>query len=260
MRRSPFLSPSDPIPLAMASEFSAAGPFPKTRRSVIAALGADDAMERARSFEVLARTYWRPVYAHVRLRFRRPPEEARDLTQEFFARALEKRWLRSYDASQARFRTYLRTCLDRFVIDALRDERREKRGGGALRLALDFDVAEAELPAGATPDACFDEEWTRALFAGAVATLAATCRERGKPHVFALFERYVLDDLGDDAAPRPSYADLAREHGISVTDVTNHLAWARREFRAAALDALREITASDEEFRAEARDLFGVEP
>lgn len=241
----------------MASDFSP-GPFPPTRRSVIAALGSDDAVTRARSFEILARAYWRPVYAHVRLRFRRPPEEARDLTQEFFARALEKRWLRTFDPDKALFRTYLRTCLDRFVMDALRDERREKRGGGALRLALDFDVAEAELPTTSSPEACFDDEWTRVLFAGAVAALEATCIAKDKPHVFTLFRKYVLD-ADDETKPRPTYAALAEELGISVTDVTNHLAWARREFRAAALESLREITASEEELRSEARALFGVD-
>jgi hypothetical protein len=142
-----------------------------------------------------------------------------------------------------------------------------------MRLALDFDVAEDELPSVATDvEACFDAEWTRALLASAVASLEASCRERGKNVVFAVFRRYVLDDeVGDgpssdtahaengDATKRPSYAVLARELGISVSDVTNHLSWARREFRRLALESLREITATEEEFRSEAQALFGVD-
>ena len=74
---------------------------------------------------------------------------------------------------------------------------------------------------------------------------------------FALFERYDLE--GAEAHDRPTYAQLAADHGLPVTQVTNHLHWARRELRAAVLDKLREITASEEEFRSEARALLGVE-
>jgi hypothetical protein len=67
-------------------------------------------------------------------------------------------------------------------------------------------------------------------------------------------------DLESDGKPAVSYADLAREFQIAPTDVTNHLAYARREFRRIALERLREMTGSEEEFRREARALLGVEP
>jgi hypothetical protein len=72
---------------------------------------------------------------------------------------------------------------------------------------------------------------------------------------FALFERYDLND----ADPKPSYAQLAAEFGLAATDVTNYLAFARREFRRRVLDQLREMTATEEEFRREAQALLGVE-
>jgi hypothetical protein len=75
---------------------------------------------------------------------------------------------------------------------------------------------------------------------------------------FTLFERYDLQ--GADDPDRPSYAQLAGDTGLPVTQVTNHLHWARREFRAAVLVTLCEITASEAEFRAEARALLGVDP
>ena len=80
----------------------------------------------------------------------------------------------------------------------------------------------------------------------------------GKEVAFTLFERYDLE--GAEDPERPSYAQLAAETGLPVTQVTNHLHWARREFRAAVLENLREITASEAEFRAEARALLGVDP
>jgi DNA-directed RNA polymerase specialized sigma24 family protein len=70
-----------------------------------------------------------------------------------------------------------------------------------------------------------------------------------------LFERYDLEDADER---RLSYEQLAREFGLSVTDVTNHLAFARREFRRIALEKLREMTATEEEFRREASALFGL--
>ncbi|MGH9905544.1 MAG: hypothetical protein ACRD8U_08190 [Pyrinomonadaceae bacterium] len=70
-----------------------------------------------------------------------------------------------------------------------------------------------------------------------------------------LFELYDLEDEGE----KISYEELAKRFGVKTTDVTNYLAFARREFRKIVLDHLREITASDEEFRTEARMLLGVE-
>ena len=238
--------------------------FPPTRRSAIAAVGSDDPAERARSFDILVRAYWKPVYAHVRVKWNRSTDDARDLTQGFFARAFEKRYFADYDPAKALFRTYLKTCLDRFVMEAARGERREKRGGGAVRLSLDFDVAEDELrrlgPRNPEDvDACFDAEWTRSLLAAAVDALEVVCTEKGKEAYFAVFRRYVLDGDGaaSDGKARPSYAAVAAELGLTASDVTNYLSWARREFRRVILEKLREITATEDELRAEARALIG---
>ena len=73
---------------------------------------------------------------------------------------------------------------------------------------------------------------------------------------FGLFELYDLDDGVN--APKRSYASLAEELGVTVTDVTNYLSSARREFRRTVLEKLRDITASEEEYKAEARAILGV--
>jgi len=248
----------------MAADFRSPA-FPATRRSAVAAVGSDDPAERARSFDVLVRAYWKPVYKHVRLKWSRDVTDAGDLTQGFFARAFEKRWFADYEREKALFRTYLKSCLDRYVMEALRDEKRQKRGGDAVRLSLDFGFAEAELarsgpPNAASVDAVFDAEWMRSLLASAVESLDALCAEQGKETYARAFKRYVLDADGDGRDARPSYAVLAAELGIAVTDVTNYLAWTRREFRRLVLEALREITATEEEWRSEARAVLGVDP
>jgi hypothetical protein len=92
----------------------------------------------------------------------------------------------------------------------------------------------------------------------AVEQLRVSYASAGKTAAFRLFERYHLSDSPDNATL--SYEVLAEEFHLSVSAVTNHLAAARREFRKIALEELRKLTASQEEFREEARDLLGATP
>jgi DNA-directed RNA polymerase specialized sigma24 family protein len=236
--------------------------FPLTRHSVLLSIASPEEPQRRRGLEVLAEAYWRPVYKYLRLRWGAAAEEAEDLTQGFFARALEKGFFAQYDPQRARFRTWLRTCLDGFVSNERAAARRLKRGGGAALLPLDFAEAEAELAGSAAwPEADVEErfrrEWVRALFAGAVAELQEECRAAGKGVRFALFERYDLDPPPEG---RPTYAQLAGDFALPVTQVTNHLSAVRRDFRRLVLARLRAATGSEDEFRAEARDLLGGMP
>jgi DNA-directed RNA polymerase specialized sigma24 family protein len=237
--------------------------FPATRPSVVRDLGSVDPAARAAAFDALARSYWQPVYAYIRVRWRRGPEDAQDLTQAFFARAFERDYLAKYDPRIARFRTFVRTCLDGFLANHDKSEARLKRGGGWTITPVDFQRFDADLSAHARsdepdPERWFHREWVRGLFGRAVERLRAHCDARGHADAFLLFTRYDVDPDGD--GPRPTYAALAREIGRPVTDVTNELAWARRAFREIVLDLLRTICATDEEFRAEARDLLGIDP
>jgi RNA polymerase sigma factor (sigma-70 family) len=241
--------------------------FPATRHSILAAVRSDDAEVRARGLEALARTYWKPVYKYVRVRWGATPQDAEDLTQEFFGRALAQETFARYDARQARFRTFLRLCLDGVVANERKAARRLKRGGGTRTVplhVLDFAGAEGEVrrqaePVGMDPEEYFRREWVRSLFGIAVETLRERCESAGKHVHFALFERYDLDGDTGVHESRVTYARLAEQFGIPVTQVTNHLAFVRREFRRIVLEQLRDLSASDEEFRADALDLLGVD-
>jgi RNA polymerase sigma factor (sigma-70 family) len=224
---------------------------------VLAAQSKDPAA-RSRAIAALTAAYWKPVYKYVRRKWNISSENAADFTQEFFTRLLEKEFLDSYDSSKGRLRTFLRTCADRLVLNQARDAQRLKRGAGSAHFPLDFAEAEQELTTVAgsvSPEDCFDREWVRSVFVLGLKKLRASCRSGGKTIQFELFERY---DLSDPDA-KPSYAQLAGEFGLAVTDVTNYLAFARREFRRSVLDQLREMTASEQEFRREAQALLGVE-
>ena len=246
------------------------GVFPLTRPSAVSDLLSGDPARRARSLDIVVRGYWKPVYKYLRARWRVAPETAEDLTQEFFARAFEKNTLARFDSERARFRTFLRVCLDGFVANEHKAAGRMKRGGGLSFVSLDFATAEAELQErpsvtganGATipgpdDDDFFRQEWIRALFADAAAALREACVAAGKDVHFAVFQRY---DLDENAGGRPTYAQLASELGIPVTQVTNYLAFARRELRRLLRERLHALCASDDEFRLEARELFGVDP
>jgi RNA polymerase sigma factor (sigma-70 family) len=236
--------------------------FPLTRHSVVRAIASADPEARRQAYDAIVRSYWRPVYAYIRVRWRRDAADAQDLTQEFFTRALEKEYLARYDASKARFRTFVRTCLDGFLSKDYEAMHRQKRGGGIRIESLDFARADADLAAhvrsnAGDPESWFRREWTRALFADAVERLRAECDAAGRLQAFDVFVRYDLD--GPDAPVKPTYAAIAKDLGLAVTDVTNQLAWARRAFRGGVLDAIRAFCATEEEFRAEARDLLGVD-
>jgi RNA polymerase sigma factor (sigma-70 family) len=238
------------------------GSFPRTRLSVVRALGSREEAIRLPAFAALVEGYWRPSYKYLRVRWRLPAEDAEDLTQEFFARVLEKRYFDRYEPGRARFRTYLRTCLDRFAANRRRSARRLKRGGAVTTLSLDFAGVEGELErsgggaaarAAADPESYFHREWRRALFHDAVAELRETCAAAGKERRFEVFERYDL--RGGEGL---TYARLGEELGLPATQVTNHLSWARRELRRILLDRLRRVCGSEEELAAEARDLLGA--
>jgi RNA polymerase sigma factor (sigma-70 family) len=238
------------------------GRFPATRWSVIEGARSVDGEERKRALDKLCEAYWRPVYKYVRLRWDRDTADAQDLTQGFFAEVLERELLNRFDAGKSRLRTYLRLCVDSFVMNQDKAARRQKRGGEVRHLALDFCGAEEELagvaidPATiASPESLeefFEKEWVRSLFTLAVEDLRALCVERGRERDFRLFEVYDLE--GDE---RVSYADLAKQYEIPVTDVTNALARARREFRRIALERLRVTCSSEEEFQRETKATFG---
>lgn len=236
--------------------------FPQTRRSVVLGVKSEDPRERAQALDTLVAAYWRPVYRHVRVRWRVREEEAEDLAQGFFTVALEKGWLGRFDPGRGKFRSYLLSCLEGYVANERRAGRRLKRGGGAAFVPLettdaDGDTHELPLPDHTDLEAEFRREWARSLFALAVETLRTRCAGTSRAVAFALFERYDIE--GADTPSRPRYAELAAEFGLPLTQVTNHLHWARRELRTTVLEKLREITAGEEEFRAEARALLGKE-
>ena len=239
--------------------------FPVTNQSAIAAARSADHVTRERAFATILNSYWKPAYKYIRLKWQANNEDAKDLTQGFFANAFEKNHFANYDARKASFQTFLRTCLDGFVANQRKAGQRLKRGGDVNHFQLDFVSAEDEIAMQATnvepnfhlsPEEYFHREWVRWMFTMAVDALRERCETAGRGVHFQLFEAY---DLGDGEDANVSYASLAETFGLDQATVNNYLAATRRDFRRIVLEKLREITATDEEFRTEARSLLGVD-
>jgi len=233
--------------------------FPATRLSVVERTRSGDEETRRIALGAIVDAYWKPAYKYLRVKWSLDPDQAADLTQEFFAAALEKEVVEKYEPSRARFRTYLRMCLDGFASNARKAERRLKRGGGVMLVPLDFETAEGEIathePAvDADVDELFYREWIRALLERSVEDLRRHAEAAGRPEMFEVFKRY---ELREDADARPTYTAIAAALNLTSATVTNHLAAMRKQFRKIVLDRLRDLTSSEEEWESEAARLFG---
>ncbi len=239
--------------------------FPETHRSAVLAVRSRDEQERARALEAVVAAYWRPVYRHLRARWRAREDEAEDLAQGFFAAALEKGWLARYEPARGPLpHAICSPASGASSPTSEREGRRLKRGGGATLVPLESEDADGEprelqLDDGSDLEADFQREWARGLFALAVEALRRRClgtsrRGGASGSSSATTSRTSMRRSGR-ATPTSR-----RSSALPVTQVTNHLHWARQELRETVLETLREITASEEEFRSEARALFGAEP
>lgn len=230
--------------------------FPTTIPRLLAQSGSVDSEVRSQAWSVLAQTYWKPIYKYLRIRHHKTNEDAKDLTQSFFLLAIEGETFEKFDPQKAKFRTFLRCCVDRFVFNDYKQASRLKRGGGAEHLAAEFLKAEEEvaLESVRDPETLFETEWIRSVFERALHSLAEVFEKRGKSESYRMFEIYYLAEKGDS-----SYATLAKTFDLSTTDVTNRLASVRREFRRILLDCLKETSISREEYRRDARKLLGTE-
>jgi DNA-directed RNA polymerase specialized sigma24 family protein len=235
--------------------------FPVTSHSAIVAAASNDAEVRQRALETIVASYWKPAYKYIRIKWHASNEDAKDLTQSFFTTAIEKSYFAGYEAEKASFQTFFRTCLDRFVANQKKSEQRLKRGAGVDHLSLDFTGAESELvsnlpAADLDAEDFFQREWVRSLFALSVETLEERYKQTGRDVQFKLFELY---DLQESIKNKTSYGSLAIEFGLKITDVTNYLAAARRDFKKILLEKVRELTGTEAEYQAEVRALLGID-
>ena len=229
--------------------------FPVTRHSAIAAAKSSDPKERTAGHEALIRAYWKPCYAYARMRWRMSNEDAKELAQEFFTQAFAEELFARYDPSRGRFQSFLRGCLELHGRKQREREGQLVRGEGTRAVEIETAGELSDAASEEERESVFQREWRRHVLELGVEALRAQCAAEGKTNAFTLLERYDLHD--PTRGPRPSYAELARELSLPETTVTNQLHWARGALRELVRLELERAASSEDEWRADARSLFG---
>lgn len=191
----------------------------------------------------LCEQYWYPLYAYARRRGH-DVEEARDLTQAFFAKILEKQDLRAADPTRGRFRTFLLAAMKNFLAGEWRKQNTQRRGGGRALLSLDFDSAEKsyglEPYHQLSPDAIFDRRWAMSLLERALGDLEERYQQSGQGPLFEALREYL--GAGDSSLP---YADLSKRLEMSEGTIRTAASRLRQRWRARLIELVGE-TVQDE--------------
>ena len=230
--------------------------FVTTHWSVVVSAGQSDTPQSRDALEQLCRVYWFPLYAYVRRRGH-SPEDAQDLTQEFFARLLAKEWLASTDREKGRFRTFLIVALKRFLANEWDRLHRAKRGGQAPHFPLDPELAEAryqsEPALELSADRIYERRWALALLEN---TMNRLREEFGQANKAAEFERLKVFLTADKSAI--AYADVARDLGTSEGAARVAVHRLRRRFREVFREEVAHTVASAEDVAEEFHHLLAA--
>lgn len=240
----------------MSSHAENGSSFATTRWSMVVAAGQVSSPSSAEALAHLCRTYWYPLYAFVRRRVA-DVNLAQDLTQDFFARLLEKNLLAVAQPERGKFRAFLLTALKNFLANEVAKQRTHKRGGSRLTLSLDFDIGEDRFrrePAHhATPERHFARQWALALLDQVLLALRNEYEDAGKA---AHFDR--LKPFLGGGETTLSLADVAGELGLTegAAKVAAHRL--RRRYRDLLRAEVTHTLAEGEAVDDEIRWLFGV--
>ena len=242
------------VPLERAGELAgqAKAVFATTHWSVVVRAGDSQSPEAASAMERLCQTYWYPLYVFVR-RKGYSHEDACDLTQEFFARLLEKRYLRSVDSKLGKFRTFLLSAMTHFLANEWDKTQAQRRGGGREVISLDAATAEEryrlEPVDHTTPETTYERRWAQAAMSAVLERLAAETQEKR----FEVLKGFLLEDKG-----AVSYEAVASQLGMSVPAVTSAIYRLRARFRALLFEEVANTVEKPEEVEEELRHLLEV--
>jgi len=246
----------DPATKPLKAEPQAGRGFVPTRWSVVLKAAHQAGPDAEQALATLCETYWFPLYAFVR-RQGHGPQDAEDLTQAFFARLLEKRYLESIQREGGRFRSFLLTALKRFLANEWDRARTEKRGGKRTIVALDHESAESRYqiePAHElTPDKLYERQWAQALLDRVLNHLREEYTGAGKADWFAR----LSGTLGRPRGEAP-YRELAAALATTEAAVKMGVQRMRARYRALFRAEVAHTVARPEEIEEEIRHLFAV--
>jgi DNA-directed RNA polymerase specialized sigma24 family protein len=233
-----------------------AAAFATTHWSVVLCAAQTTSPVAKEAMEVLCRTYWYPLYAHVRRRGY-DAQEAQDLTQEFFVRILTSPYLAHADRARGRFRSYLLVALNHFLTDEWRRGQATKRGGGQRLISLDAGTAETryalEPASDLTPERIYERAWALTLLDQAMAGLKEECLANGKGLQFEQLESFLTNE-----ATQNDCAAVATQLGMTAGAVAVAIHRLRQRYRELVREAVTHVVASPAEVEDEIRWLFAA--
>jgi DNA-directed RNA polymerase specialized sigma24 family protein len=229
-----------------------AGCFLTTHWSMVMRAGDSQSPEAGLAMERLCADYWYPLYSFVR-RTGHGHEDACDLTQGFFARFLEKDYLRSVDATRGKFRSFLLTAMKFHLSNEWDKSQAQRRGGGAVTFSLDEASAEEryglEPVDHETPERLYERRWAEAVLSAVMDRLAAET----EPARFGRLKDFLL---GEKAGV--SYTTAAEELGMSPAAVASAIQRLRARFRALFFEEVANTVEKAEDVEPELRYLLSA--
>jgi len=228
--------------------------FRSTHWSLISQAGGEAGDDQRRAFSELCEGYWSPVYAFLRRRGMKP-EEAEDLTQDFFAELMDSgRLLQTADPEKGRFRTYLLAALKNRLANHRRGEATARRGGNVVLCSVDWSEAEkgysAEPCHQLTPEAIFHRRWALAVLQCVLDRLTEKHRADGRERWFSQLRGFLTTDES------PPYAELASQLHTTESAVRVAVCRLRRQYRDALIAEIRDTLGEDEDVDLEQAELF----
>jgi RNA polymerase sigma factor (sigma-70 family) len=230
--------------------------FATTHWSVVLSAQDKNSPRSVEALETLCRAYWFSLYAYAR-RAGHSPADAEDLTQGFFARLLEKDYLKSAAREKGRFRTFLLTALKRFTANEWDRQHAQKRGGFVPMVAIDQALAESRFAAQPShnlqPDLLFDRQWAITLLERTMAQLQQEYMATGRASLF----EYLQNCLAKVESGLP-YAEIAARLNLTEAAVKMAVLRLRGRYREILRAEIAETVSSPEEIEEEIRHLFSA--
>jgi DNA-directed RNA polymerase specialized sigma24 family protein len=236
------------------------GLFPETEWALLTNVRDGGPAVKLAALDILIRRYWRPVFGFLKYSGHEE-ETAKDLTQAFFSDWIENDIFSKVDERKGRFRSFMLSCLKRFVVNAHRDDHAQKRrpAGGFVSLdGLMEDTAMSFVPRdGMTPEVIFERSWATEVVLRVLKHLERECGKTGKGSHYDIFARRIIDPILM-GIPGPSLAELGVKHNLTEKQAANHLETARRAYRRLLEEEIRLYAQSSTEVASEVRDIFRI--
>lgn len=225
--------------------------FRTTAWSVVLGAQGDENKDRELCLSRLCVTYWKPVYQYVRRRGL-SHDDARDMTQEYFATFLEKNFVATADKERGRFRTFVLVTVNRFLTKQLaKRSRRDAKLNIVIPTEDGEDFVLPELSVHETAEDDFNRRWALSLIEATLNKMREECTTGKKKLYFQALEIY-LESVG--LSKQLSYREMADSLGVSESDITNFLFRGRNIFQKMLRDEIRQSVSSeraiDEEIEA----------